>query len=158
VTTVACTGHQGLPEEALAYIEPRLWDILTDAKDDLVGVCSLAAGADQLFARAVLRAGGQLHVIVPSSNYGAAFSNATDRSTYEILLREASSAEVLDYPEPSEDAFMEAGRRAVEMSGALIAIWDGEPARGKGGTADVVGLARELGRAVVTLWPPGVRR
>lgn len=102
--------------------------------------------------------GGRLHVIVPSADYASTFLNSTDRTNYNSLLARAESIESLDYPRPSEDAFLEAGRKAVEMSDVLIAIWDGQPARGKGGTADVVGIAQDLGRRVVVLWPSGESR
>ena len=31
----------------------------------------------------------------------------------------------------------------------LLALWDGEPSRGRGGTAEIVGVARQLGRTVI---------
>jgi hypothetical protein len=40
----------------------------------------------------------------------------------------------------------------------LFAVWDGEPARGYGGTADVVAYARQLGTPVRIIWPRGARR
>jgi hypothetical protein len=45
-------------------------------------------------------------------------------------------------------------RRADE----LFAVWDGLPARGYAGTADVVAHARQHGIKVCVLWPPGSRR
>lgn len=53
---------------------------------------------------------------------------------------------------------MEAGRRVVNLSDLLIAVWDGEVAKGKGGTVDIVCYARERGRNVVILWPAGISR
>jgi hypothetical protein len=40
----------------------------------------------------------------------------------------------------------------------LIAVWDGGPARGLGGTAEIVQLARRHGLTVHVLWPEGARR
>ena len=40
----------------------------------------------------------------------------------------------------------------------LWAVWDGKPARGYGGTADVVACARENGVPVRVIWPAGARR
>jgi hypothetical protein len=40
----------------------------------------------------------------------------------------------------------------------LWAIWDGRPARGYGGTADVVAYARENGLPVRVIWPDGAHR
>ncbi|MEV5731635.1 hypothetical protein AB0N50_38930 [Streptomyces pharetrae] len=40
----------------------------------------------------------------------------------------------------------------------LLAVWDGKPARGYGGTADVVAYAQRQGTAVRVLWPQGASR
>lgn len=40
----------------------------------------------------------------------------------------------------------------------LIAVWDGRPARGYGGTADLVAYARGLGVPVQVLWLAGAVR
>jgi hypothetical protein len=40
----------------------------------------------------------------------------------------------------------------------LWAVWDGRPARGYGGTADVVARARDSGIPVRVIWPAGARR
>jgi hypothetical protein len=40
----------------------------------------------------------------------------------------------------------------------LVAVWDGLPARGVGGTAEVVADARELGLPVEVVWPAGAWR
>jgi hypothetical protein len=40
----------------------------------------------------------------------------------------------------------------------LFSVWDGLPARGFAGTADVVAHARRRGIEVCVLWPPGSRR
>src|SRR5271165_2228772 len=36
-----------------------------------------------------------------------------------------------------EDAYMAAGRRVVDLSDVMIAVWIAKPAKGKGGTADI---------------------
>ena len=40
----------------------------------------------------------------------------------------------------------------------LFAVWDGQPARGYGGTADVVAEARARGIPVTVIWPEGATR
>jgi hypothetical protein len=40
----------------------------------------------------------------------------------------------------------------------LVAVWDGQPAAGKGGTADIVDYARRHGIEVRIVWPPGTSR
>ncbi len=46
----------------------------------------------------------------------------------------------------------------LDRADELWAVWDGEPARGPGGTADVVAHARGRGVPVRVVWPPGARR
>ena len=46
----------------------------------------------------------------------------------------------------------------VDRSERLVAVWDGKPARGIGGTADIVSYARQKGVPVVVLWPEGATR
>ncbi|GAB2826863.1 hypothetical protein GCM10027073_64840 [Streptomyces chlorus] len=47
---------------------------------------------------------------------------------------------------------------ALADSGELLAVWDGKPARGFGGTADVVSYAERSGTPVRVLWPEGATR
>jgi hypothetical protein len=157
MTSIGCTGHRDLPSGALAYVRSGILAELPHDSDHLVGICSLAIGADQLFARLVLDVGGQLHVVIPSSRYEDTFA-PDEIGPYRALLDRARESETLAFPEPSEDAFLAAGKRVAELSDALIAVWDGQPALGKGGTADIVAFAR--GRAITTriVWPPGVSR
>ena len=44
-----------------------------------------------------------------------------------------------------EDCYLAAGHRVVELSDLMLAVWDGSPAKGKGGTADVVAYAVRRG-------------
>jgi hypothetical protein len=124
----------------------------------LVGISSLAAGSDQMFARIVLSRGGQLEVVVPSSSYEYSFEDREARRSYESLLALAIRVEILSFSEPSEEAYLSAGHRVVDLSDRLMAIWDGQPSRGKGGTADVVQFARTLGKPVDVIWPDGIWR
>jgi hypothetical protein len=146
-----------MPSTALPFIEDELDDFLSNYEVP-VGVCSLAAGADQLFARTIIGHHGELQVVIPSRGYEATFVDDTDRQQYLRLLEKATRLIELDIAAPSEEAYFAAGQRVVEMCDHLVAIWDGEVARGLGGTADVVSYARELGRPLTVIWPGGVTR
>ena len=119
---------------------------------------SLAAGADQLFATAILEQGGSLHAIIPCRGYERTFSEPESLDQFRSLLARAQKIETLDYREPSEEAFLDAGHRVVDNSDHLIAVWDGQPAAGKGGTADIVDYARQRGIEVRVVWPPATSR
>lgn len=156
MTSFGISGHQKAPQAAWELLVARLPGIFGDPP--FLGVSSLAAGADQRFADAVVRLGGELHVVVPSEDYESSFETREDRGRFEYLLASATQVERLDYGEPGEDAFLAAGRHVVDLCDVLVAVWDGLPAKGKGGTADVVDYARELGKPVEVVWPAGVCR
>jgi hypothetical protein len=124
----------------------------------LVGVSSLAEGADQLFAFAVLAAGGQLHAVIPSQGYEQTFATPRARSAYAALLLLAEQTTTMPFAEPSEDAFLAAGHEVADGCDLLIAVWDGRQAAGKGGTGDIVNHARARGREICVVWPDGARR
>jgi hypothetical protein len=158
VTALGVTGHQTIPPAARDFVLAAIRDILGAAEPPVDLVTSLAAGADQLVAAELVRAGGRLHVIVPSSDYERTFTAAADLASFRSLLAAAAAVTRLDYAEPSEEAFLAAGKCVVDRCETLIAVWDGEPARGLGGTADVVRYARDAGKAVSVVWPDGSGR
>ncbi|MGH9128833.1 MAG: hypothetical protein ACRDY2_07680 [Acidimicrobiales bacterium] len=158
MTVIGCTGHQNLPGVAQDYVARCIRsEIEGHGEDNLTGVCSLAMGADQMFAQLVLEAGGTLHAIIPCAGYELTFSTE-GRASFDSLLGLAAKVETLGYSAPSEDAFLSAGYRVADLADVLIAVWDGQAARGLGGTADVVDYARRRAGEVVILWPEGVRR
>lgn len=53
---------------------------------------------------------------------------------------------------------MAASEFMVEQADELFAVWDGRPARGYGGTADVVAYAHQCGTPVRVIWPDGAQR
>jgi hypothetical protein len=155
---IAISGHRGLSRATSSLIEKELRERLAaHGGDDLVGISSLADGPDQLFARAVLERGGRLEVIVPAAQYRAALPE-TAWAEYDALTSQASSVAHLPYAESSEEAHMAAGQALVAGADLLVAVWDGAPARGLGGTADVVAHARRLGVPVDVVWPVGATR
>lgn len=157
MTRVGVTGHQEMPAVAVKFARTRIRELLTEQARPLVGLSSLAVGADQIFAIELLALGGELNAVVPADDYESTFS-ASDRLKYTALIAEASSATVLDFAASSETAYNAAGAWIVENCDLLIAVWDGLQARGLGGTGDVVASAKALGRQVVVVWPAGVRR
>jgi hypothetical protein len=158
LTCLGVTGHQSIPEAAQDFISQALKKEVERASSrGLWGITSLAAGADQLFADLVLKAGGKLHVVVPSARYETTFeSQALGR--YQRQLAGAAALDRLEFDEPTEEAFFAAGRRVVDLCERLLAVWDGKPSRGLGGTADVVNYAQSCGKPVAIIWPAGVAR
>jgi hypothetical protein len=127
--------------------------VLDDCAAPLIGISSLAAGADQLFAEIVLQNGGTLEAIIPFADYEKTFTEQEDRDTYRSLLDSVANVELLDQGDSNEEAYLLAGKRVVDLSELVLALWDGKPAQGLGGTADVVQYARDQNKKIIHLNP-----
>lgn len=159
MTHIGVTGHQNLGQATRRAIAAAISSFLGAVPArEVVGVTSLAEGADQLFAFSLLAAGGSLHVVIPSADYEASFQSSAGRRAYTSLLCLAASTETLPFSTPGEEAYLAAGERVVDRSDILLAVWDGAEAAGKGGTGDVVAYARGRGVEVHVVWPRGAER
>lgn len=147
-----------MPDEACEHARAEIKRSLSVLGPAVIGLSALAAGADQIFAGVVYDIGGELHVIIPSERYETTFTDQVDLDNYRRLLALTTSVTVLPFTEPTENAFYAAGRAVVDACDALLAVWDGKPAKGLGGSADVVSYARSSGKPVQVIWPAGVCR
>jgi len=77
---------------------------------------------------------------------------------YDALLAQAATVHKLPSTDSTPDAHMRASQHMLDLADELLAIWDRKPARGYGGTADVVADARQRGMTVHIIWPPGATR
>lgn len=73
--------------------------------------------------------------MIPCKGYERTFQTTEARTIYERLKREAAEVVELSYPAPEEEAYWAAGRRMVTLADEILAVWDGEPSGGLGGTA-----------------------
>jgi hypothetical protein len=155
---IAISGHRGLSAATTTMLDAELRSKLADHDpDELVGLSCIADGADTLFAEAVLDRGGHLEVLVPAKEYRTGLP-ADHHPTYDRLLDAATIVRTLPYRESTSESHMAASRLMLEHAERLYAIWDGLPARGHGGTGDVVAEARRLGIPVTVIWPDGATR
>lgn len=154
---IGITGHRTLSDRTSRLVFDAVKHELRNIQRPML-VTSLAPGADQLGARAALEIGGYLSVVVPARNYVSSFPAQADVRNYQELLAQATEIKQMPFEEPSEEAYLAAGHEVVELTDTLLAIWDGEPAAGLGGTADVVRYARSVGRKVIVIWPQGSAR
>jgi hypothetical protein len=105
----------------------------------------------------VLDVGGQLEVIIPAVQYRDGLPEAV-HAEYDALLSAASQVDRLAYVESTSESHMAASQAMLARADRLYAVWDGKPARGYGGTADVVAEAERSGIPVAVIWPEGARR
>jgi hypothetical protein len=159
MTRLAITGHRGLSEKTTALVDAALRREISKRAGDcvLVGLSCIADGADALFARAILDHGGTLYVIVPARKYRDGLPQ-DHHATYDTLMAEAADIIRLDHVESDSEAHMDASLRMLADADELLAVWDGQPARGHGGTADVVAAAHDQGVQVTVIWPAGATR
>jgi hypothetical protein len=157
MTRVGITGHRDLPDSTRRLVSAEIATELEGFRP-LHGISSLAEGADQIFAEEVLNAGGALTAVIPSSDYTRSFATSAGKTASSRLRAGAQEVIELPFPSPSEDAYWAAGQRVVDLADVLLAVWDGSPSGGVGGTADVVAFARARGVQTTVLWPPGSRR
>ena len=122
----------------------------------LLFVSPLADGADQMAAEVALELGFELHAVLPfgRDNYRASMADDPSRERFDALLSRATCT--LELPGGSDqdlDAYVMAGRATIAHSDLIIAVWDGLPPRGRGGTGEVVHLAHERGTPIVHIPP-----
>jgi hypothetical protein len=151
---VGITGHQRLDDpSAWSWVGDVIRAELATLTPPLVGVTSLAIGADQLLAELIIKQGGSIHAVLPYQDIERSFSTE-DLPLYRKLASQAD-LEVLNTPGTDQDAYLAAGIRVVDLSDLVIAVWNGLPAVGKGGTADVVKYALNKGVPLVHIEPIG---
>ncbi|WP_143105580.1 hypothetical protein [Pseudonocardia ammonioxydans] len=149
-----------MTDETVDLVRAEIAHALSRISGKIVGLSSLAAGADQVFADQVLAVGGDLYVIQPCRDYIETFTERDSREHFTRLVKLATAVEVLPFIRPSEDAFLAAGFEIARRVDRLFAVWDGKPSRGRGGTGDIVNYADSSakGSAVTIVWPSGSAR
>jgi hypothetical protein len=149
-----------LAEDSVALVRAALDDLVRRYADGgLVGVSCIAAGADALFAEAVLGVGGRLVVVVPLRDYRQAKVKGGHRARFDRLLAAAAEVVVMDHDSAGREAYESANRELLRRADRLVAVWDGRPPGSKGGgTADVVAEARAKALPVDVVWPAGAAR
>lgn len=175
VLAVGITGHRkdALPPESLLTLHERLRTVLETLADaaaqvhlanreffsaggpQLLFVSPLADGADQIGAHIALELGYGLHAVLPFSRdrYRGELCDDEARTRFDSLIERSQC--VLELPGESShplESYVMAGRATVAHSDLLIAVWDGLPPRGRGGTAEIVRLAHD--RATPTIHVP----
>lgn len=155
---VGITGHRGLGEQAEKLVKAALRREL-DAFEpaELCLVSCIADGPDAWAAEAVLERGGRIEVVIPAVRYRQGLP-AEHHEVYDRLLAAAAEVHETGIAESTEQAHMAGSEILVGLVDRLLAVWDGRPARGYGGTGDVVEYARSMGVPVMVVWPDGASR
>jgi hypothetical protein len=154
VMVVGVTGHQHLEDpKGWGWVRKELKRTMARFPAPWVGLTSLAIGADQLFAGLVLDAGSPFEVILPNEMYLESFAPGRERRHFQQLLKKASKVTILKGEISEEKSYFDAGRKMVQRSDIVVAIWDGKPAKGLGGTGDIVAYAVQSGKRIIHIDP-----
>ena len=125
-------------------------------KPPLALVSALAEGADRIAAEAALAAGSTLDVVLPFSagEYKKDFKDQQSKDRFDALCDRARAELVLpgtrknadDPDDPdAKKAYEAAGFTVLSQSDIVLAIWDGGPSKGRGGTTEMVNTAARFG-------------
>jgi hypothetical protein len=155
---VGITGHRGLDEDIERQVRALLDEAVSryDAAE-LVAVSCIADGPDAWFAESVLSHGGRLEVVIPAAEYRASLPE-WHHEVYDRLMSRAADVHETGMTESTSEAHQAGSEILVGLADELLAVWDGKPARGFGGTADVVAYAERTGVPFRVLWPEGASR
>jgi hypothetical protein len=155
---VGITGHRpnrlAMGEAATMQ---RLREVLGSIRDgaaggEVVALSALAEGADRLFAEAAVALEFRLEAILPfpQADYETTFGDTATTPAFRRVLASARHVEVLPGSLADTRAAYEAqGRAIVDASDIVVAVWDGKPAAGRGGTPEIIAYAVAGGHPVI---------
>ena len=168
-------GHMiDQPHRARPRFPPQLESAVHDAirerlkkLDARLGYASAACGSDILFLEAILELNGEAHIVLPyhreqfvRDSVEMIVPNADWSARYEQVLRQAAEVVTASEQRLEEGSISYeyanlfllglAKARAEQLETELVplAVWDGKPGDGPGGTGSIVVRWRELGQSV----------
>lgn len=174
ILNVAVTGHRAavLTAPLVRTLRPVVYVVFRQLREATLSLqrseaefCSsttaqlrlhtpLATGADQIAAICARSSGYFVRALLPfeAGEYRKDFADGDELDMFEQALEAAD--EIVALPGQRSDiesAYFVVGATLVRTADVLIAIWDGEPGRGPGGTANVVELALNSSTPVIHL-------
>jgi hypothetical protein len=108
----------------------------------------LAEGADRILTKGFLHhQGTKLTAILPMSieKYLMDFPSDESKIEFHHLLDQAEETIELPHRASRDEAYAATGKCILDHCDLLIAVWDGQAAKGEGGTGEIVRIARERG-------------
>lgn len=135
---IGVSGHRWRDGADWEWVRAKIDEFVADTRS-IAGYTSLAPGADQIFAESLLGHGKRLIAVVPLCR-GRVELEDSQKPAFDCLCEKAGKIIRVKGKTPDE-AFCKAGKRVVNLADRMVFVWDGEPARGPGGTADIVAYA-----------------
>lgn len=153
---VGFTGHRHLrdPQAVGRALTAILESLRQEIDGDLACASSVAIGADTLFACAALSLSLPWRALLPAPPTDLRNDFADDDwRIVQQLLAQAIEVDVRAAPFAADASYLECGMDTVDQSDFMIAVWDQAPARGLGGTADIVAYTRSVNKPLILVNP-----
>lgn len=139
---VGFSGHRKVaePEEVKAVIRQELDSLAASLNGELIGLSSAASGADLLFLEACAEAGYRTIVLLPfeRERFAEDFPDNAEWQRATAAMDAALWWETTPGNEKAPAAYHVVNREMLDLADRMIFLWDGQPARGLGGTGEVV--------------------
>jgi hypothetical protein len=150
---IGVTGHRKLENqpaltEAIRSAIQNINEILPHISSTRVSLCvlsPLAEGADRLAVKEVLKVpDSTLEVVLPldKNDYIQDFQSSQSKKEFGKLLAQASRVTTIPTKNDRNEAYEQVGHYVVDNCDVLIALWNGKPDAGQGGTEEIVKYAR----------------
>jgi hypothetical protein len=147
---IGVSGHQHIGDEStIEFVSQQLHELLSKFQhlrrehgQHVIAYSALAIGTDRLFVKTALALGIPVEVVIPCTYYAEIYDPVEIREEYHDLLSRCQQVHELPFEECSEEAYLAAGHWIVDHSDLMIVVWNGYPAGGRGGTADIASYAR----------------
>ena len=156
IWVIGFTGHRHLPdgERVGRALRSVVESLRAEISGKLIGYSSIAIGADTLFAETCIALGIPWIALLPRSreDFKKDFTESDWEKTSE-LLQQAQRVESLPPARSRDLGYLEGGLSTVDEADIMIAVWNGEPSRGTGGTAEVVAHAENLAKPIILIDP-----
>ncbi len=159
---IGITGHRSLTGEEWEHVIAELHKSINWIRDKvdkqrrelgikaeyyISGITPLAEGVDRLFADEVLKQGGKLEAILPFRKeiYEKDFQDNISVSEFNRLLSYDRSPIIIDVRDaPNKEwSYYHTGKLLVDQCDILIGVWNGNDAKGAGGTQNIIQYAKE---------------
>ncbi len=142
---IGVTGHRDLDEADRPALERAVQACLSEIEALVPDgqhrlLCGLAAGADQWVAQCALDRGWSLQAILaaPVDDYAKSLPASDALRLRQQFLPRCQEISILADSPGGDSGYVAVAHALARQASALIALWDGRPSRGPGGTADTV--------------------
>jgi hypothetical protein len=156
---VGFTGHRRVEneEKAAQVLGETIASLRRELGGDIIGRSSIASGADTLFAEACRSAKIPWIALLPfpEAEFKKDFTDG-DWKRAKALLDQAERVEVSSETAERPAGYLDCGLATVDGADLVVAVWDGKPSRGAGGTAQIVEHARRVGKPLLIISSPSL--